>query len=568
MEAPLQFDFDTGERADFARDQKSNWEAVSYCWGYPVFSHSITCKKDDTSLAITPNVDACLRHLRKSDKARRLWVDAICINQKGDLEKTEQVRRMGQTYRESYRTHVWLGHEDKTLPIFSVLREVAAQRCIPDSLDGPLLHQCVMKLVENPWFSRRWILQESALSIDAMFHHGHQKIPKNGLVLALQAVQSSNDSSLQYSASVSTALSVLKLDRRGPDSILTLLDEFTFNKCSETRDRLFALFPLAKEQHLFKSVHYSTTWEDMCIQLALALTTEGMIGPVLAYVASHGSLATLDPTLPSWVPNWAESSSTNTCQSLERSIQIRQAFAANIVELAVEKPVCYKVDAVLDRIPAHCASQSEALGNLRGLIDAIASAHLQMSHYGLSSGVFVYATFLKEVEAFLYKLLLVGGKTSHGLLSVYASLIAQSLFRRPDAFAGVLEIWDIENKTHHQWTESPDNMATDLQISIITILKFLETHTLFMVSTRFHTEGLSLSALTTRLWITKSSVLVEDRVLKVTSGPYLKHQELALLIGSCGPDEAHYRVLGPCWNFALHPSKDIFLTKTHKLTLF
>lgn len=85
----------------------ADYEALSYVWGSPAGSRPITV--DGQSLPITNNCEEALRHLRLPAKARRLWVDAICINQKKVLEKNDQVKLMGDIYRAAKQTIVWLG---------------------------------------------------------------------------------------------------------------------------------------------------------------------------------------------------------------------------------------------------------------------------------------------------------------------------------------------------------------------------------------------------------------------------------------------------------------------------
>lgn len=75
------------------------YSAVSYTWGSSELSHQLLVRADAESwsrLRITANVDSLLRHFRVPHKARMLWIDAICLNQKDDDEKTQQIPLMGQ----------------------------------------------------------------------------------------------------------------------------------------------------------------------------------------------------------------------------------------------------------------------------------------------------------------------------------------------------------------------------------------------------------------------------------------------------------------------------------------
>ena len=53
---------------------------------------------------------ALRQHLATEPK-QLLCVDALCINQQDDEEKTAQMKMMGQIYRAAIMTAVWLGSE-------------------------------------------------------------------------------------------------------------------------------------------------------------------------------------------------------------------------------------------------------------------------------------------------------------------------------------------------------------------------------------------------------------------------------------------------------------------------
>lgn len=61
------------------------FEALSYSWGRPAFSSSISC--NGIRFPVTPNLTDALLHFRLPKKERFLWVDAICINQVDLVEK-------------------------------------------------------------------------------------------------------------------------------------------------------------------------------------------------------------------------------------------------------------------------------------------------------------------------------------------------------------------------------------------------------------------------------------------------------------------------------------------------
>ncbi|KAL7924575.1 heterokaryon incompatibility domain-containing protein [Trichoderma austrokoningii] len=84
--------------------------ALSYVWGSSVQKLPITCNGED--FHVTENLDTALRHLRSEDSERIFWIDAICINQKDDIERGYQVSLMKDVYRMASTVVVWLGEAD------------------------------------------------------------------------------------------------------------------------------------------------------------------------------------------------------------------------------------------------------------------------------------------------------------------------------------------------------------------------------------------------------------------------------------------------------------------------
>jgi hypothetical protein len=97
------------------------YEAVSWCWGSEPADQVLRIHEKDGVRAfyVSRNLKAGLRALRKHDSVRRLWVDAICINQKNLRERNEQVPKMDRIYGKASGVCVWLGEgsEDSKLAI-------------------------------------------------------------------------------------------------------------------------------------------------------------------------------------------------------------------------------------------------------------------------------------------------------------------------------------------------------------------------------------------------------------------------------------------------------------------
>ena len=61
------------------------------------------------TLQVTPNLELGLRYLRRETRTRALWIDALCINQKDEKEKSIQIQRMQWIYANASPIVVWLG---------------------------------------------------------------------------------------------------------------------------------------------------------------------------------------------------------------------------------------------------------------------------------------------------------------------------------------------------------------------------------------------------------------------------------------------------------------------------
>ena len=86
--------------------------ALSYVWGSTRGKRPLICNGHHQ--AITANLyDALWQFvsMRQPDAKlpRYLWVDAVCINQSDEAEKSSQVAQMGDIYRNASKVIVWLG---------------------------------------------------------------------------------------------------------------------------------------------------------------------------------------------------------------------------------------------------------------------------------------------------------------------------------------------------------------------------------------------------------------------------------------------------------------------------
>jgi hypothetical protein len=95
----------------------TKYEALSYLWGEALEKKSILISSTNPphekpkELLINSNLFEALKQMRHSQSSRRLWVDAICINQEDLSERAREVLRMAQIYGLAHHVLIWLGRE-------------------------------------------------------------------------------------------------------------------------------------------------------------------------------------------------------------------------------------------------------------------------------------------------------------------------------------------------------------------------------------------------------------------------------------------------------------------------
>lgn len=76
--------------------------ALSYTWEKTIQLNGRIC-------SVRENLEMALDHLRKDHSELPLWVDALCINQKDNSEKSWQAQQMNHMYQNAESVTVWLG---------------------------------------------------------------------------------------------------------------------------------------------------------------------------------------------------------------------------------------------------------------------------------------------------------------------------------------------------------------------------------------------------------------------------------------------------------------------------
>ncbi|KAB8072603.1 heterokaryon incompatibility protein-domain-containing protein [Aspergillus leporis] len=167
------------------------YEAISYVWGNSENIRQINCQ--GYSFNVTASLFQALRQVRQPSEPRRIWADAICINQLDLEEKALQVNMMGEIYSHAQQVIVSFGDDGKNgeaaKVAFQVIEDynhiaakyMSEERIIskewwqPDGGYGTITFerlQHVLPIFEQSWFGRVWVLQEIGLAKKALLAYG------------------------------------------------------------------------------------------------------------------------------------------------------------------------------------------------------------------------------------------------------------------------------------------------------------------------------------------------------------------------------------------------------------
>ncbi|KAI0197439.1 heterokaryon incompatibility protein-domain-containing protein [Xylaria flabelliformis] len=214
LEAPVECTLDEVDLDNII--PSSSYEALSYVWGERVGTIPILCH--GRKLLVTPNCYDALIHLRLPSKHRRLFVDAVCIDQRLDLqqsinERDHQIAIMGEVYERAHRVMIWLGKPHPSTPVLmSVARFIHRAKRIESAtkiklmstsakayikwlkgfrkVDLTGLDEAFYYFIKHPWFTRTWTLQEQffAKTKNIVIVYGCQQIKYVIMVLIINSL--------------------------------------------------------------------------------------------------------------------------------------------------------------------------------------------------------------------------------------------------------------------------------------------------------------------------------------------------------------------------------------------
>lgn len=306
----------------YGQDTEPNYSILSYTWGRYEVPHGprLDVKGIDWQI---PSIDE--HHFTVADMSRLLeqvmlkeeyiWIDIACIDQKREEEKMEEIGRQASIFKGARRAYIWLNkHEPETLNYHMQ----SLMRCAYDFAQGNVgalqaaeeMVGNISHVLEDPWFSSLWTLQESVLQRHAIL------LDKRGRPVTTQGpwtgesactelmdisgacaiARKSIDQAMKEESGADQDVSSLPLPAR-LQSLRTIVDnsgiDFTlcpnpniqyaaarFRKTSHPEDRIYAImqvygYRLGNSATSGKMQHFSL--EDLELQFLTTLTSQSVV---------------------------------------------------------------------------------------------------------------------------------------------------------------------------------------------------------------------------------------------------------------------------------------------------
>lgn len=336
------------------------YEALSYCWGKDTVQEPVIIKHPtgtDFSSSVGANLFAALRQFRDSESSIYLWVDALCINQSDEEERSNQVLLMRQIYEGAKKTRIWLGPEDEnTWKAFSLMRKLVSAKSAQDAkkdtrfyyemgvngqseygLPYPLdpSFKAFSALLGREWFSRVWIIQEVAVSKRVALECGHWSISWDDFVSSIDYATTiiipgiwANTTNCQRIFQLVAARASVSM--KYEQSLLSLVSLYRNFNATDMRDKIYSLLGVAQESGmdaLLIRPDYTTEASEVYRNFTISILQQSKVLDILS--VPRVSNASGFNHLPSWVADWSVSDFAHSFRFMMHSKKYAFDFEAS-----------------------------------------------------------------------------------------------------------------------------------------------------------------------------------------------------------------------------------------------
>ncbi|TAQ87061.1 hypothetical protein B7494_g4609 [Chlorociboria aeruginascens] len=333
-EAPLE------GRISVQQIQAEPYQALSYVWGDKTPYSRIHCednvdkeRKGDVDLGA--NLVQALLVFRLADRPRRIWVDAICINQEDIFERQSQVRLMGHVFSNAKEVLCWLAafevpevDEPRARSVIEFLRRFNREpfeqlRVVQDYVHSGHGHEEVQEswlgikwLFDIDYFHRAWIIQEVGLAQHARLYWGSSHIWADWAEMAaFSRFMDDNGASVinhfHLKSWVCNHINLVwekKPDGQPKYNFIEVLHWARVHLSTDPRDYVYALLghPSARVDEaggLIVDPDYTISTTEAYTNLAVNEIKRSGDIQIMAFV-DHEEDQFPSSDLPTWVPDW------------------------------------------------------------------------------------------------------------------------------------------------------------------------------------------------------------------------------------------------------------------------
>lgn len=310
------------------------YEALSYTWGPSHKSERIVIEQAE--LCITDNLASALCILRSRDRERKIWIDAICINQKNTKERNEQVALMRSVYRNAELVVVWISVElDISCLAVQKLREMNNRSVMADLGQDATIWDKLKPLFMNSYWNRVWIQQEISSASSLVFQVTNTTISSYSMFHFIRlfderATEKDQNSSAWFDwvdaspkihlpprfgevDSSTKPISGSTLDNKDL-GLLSVLEKSYKLKCTDDRDRVYGLLYLSAD---YQEGDIEVNYDFSLLQVFASIphfvlqrykSLNFLLSAGLCKTP-HSDLSKSQISIPSWIPDWTQAPS-------------------------------------------------------------------------------------------------------------------------------------------------------------------------------------------------------------------------------------------------------------------
>ncbi|KAL9106013.1 MAG: hypothetical protein Q9227_008921 [Pyrenula ochraceoflavens] len=323
------------------------YRALSYAWKNDddeaeAVTDTIIC--NNISLLLSRNLHDALVHLRGQKLSVLLWVDALCIDQANDIERSEQVSMMQRIYQSSAEVAIWLGRGRKG-DYFGSWPQESKRDQATLGFHGDLRDQNLVDLYVKS-FDGDYDVSESWTGADILGLFCLSYLLSQGFTPSFYsyAVDFRSFRQLKWTSRINEGLKYImslpwvryELYLRLGHSIefLSVLRKFRSREASDSRDKVFAVLGIVSQSDENPlTPDYSLDSEEVfrrtTIQLISKMQSLSALAGTTGYVKQQRQTH-----VPSWVTDWTKEVPPLESERLRRT-QLYHASGSTIGRVAL-----------------------------------------------------------------------------------------------------------------------------------------------------------------------------------------------------------------------------------------